>query len=108
MSEVIVRMKMPKSCNDCGLAVDGWCYAILATAPQPGDLDFVKRPDWCPILAVLPEQHGRLVDAYEIVRFKERLVVDADKIKPEIRYVVDTKYICDIPTIVPATERSEA
>ena len=48
--------------------------------------------------------HGRLGDLDEIERYKERLVVDADKIKKGIRYVVDTKYIKEAPTIIPAEE----
>ena len=55
-----------------------------------------------PLVPVPP--HGRLGDLDEIERYKERLVVDADKIKKGIRYVVDTKYIKEAPTIIPAEE----
>ena len=54
--------------------------------------------------AVPVPAHGRLGDLDEIERYKERLVVDADKIKKEMRYVVDTKYIKEAPTIIPAEE----
>ena len=59
-----------------------------------------KRLDNCPLVPVPP--HGRLGDLDEIERYKERLVVDADKIKPRIRYVVDIKYIKEAPTIIQA------
>lgn len=51
--------------------------------------------------------HGRLGDLDEIVRYKERLVVDADKINPKIRYVVDTKYIDTAPTIIQSSGGKE-
>lgn len=57
--------------------------------------------------AVPVPEHGRLGDLDEIVRYKERLVVDADKINPAIRYVVDTKYIDGTPTIIPADKAAE-
>ena len=58
--------------------------------------------------AVPVPPHGRLGDLDEIERYKERLVVDADKIKKGIRYVVDTKYIKEAPTIIPAEEEGHA
>lgn len=65
MSECVVRMEMPKNCDECpmcGTASGGngmyklWCMCgdIPASAQRiPGD---------CPILCSLPEGHGRLVD----------------------------------------------
>ena len=41
----------------------------------------------------------RLIDAERITKYKERLVVDADKINPEYRYVVDVRYIGEIPSV---------
>ena len=54
--------------------------------------------------AVSVPPHGRLIDADEAMRYKERRVVDADKIKKEFRYVIDTKYLEELPTVIPASK----
>lgn len=59
MSILIKGMEMPEHCGDCRFAVDGWCYVIPETNRQP-KLDYIARPDWCPIIEVPP--HGRLID----------------------------------------------
>lgn len=83
----IVRMEMPFSCAVCRCHSDGWCYLLSI---QPSECTYDRRPSWCPIIGVLPEQHGRLVDA--------------DDVNNHIIGYVDLR---DCPTIVPATERSE-
>lgn len=74
MSEVIVRMEMPDWCP-CELAIDnnGWfspCFAYDGIPSRDKEFDDCienrTRPSWCPILGVLPEQHGRLVDFLSI------------------------------------------
>ena len=42
-----LEMPMPKSCAECRLTADGWCYAV---ADQREPLDMKKRPDWCPLV----------------------------------------------------------
>lgn len=54
--------------------------------------------------AVRVPPHGRLKDADELLRYKEREVCSAEKIVPEIRYVVDTRWIDEAPTVIPAEE----
>ena len=52
MSILIPDMEMPKSCNDCRFAVDGWCYAY----PKQANGDALNkriRPDWCPMIQVV-------------------------------------------------------
>lgn len=66
MSECVVRMEMPENCEACpmcGTASGGngmyelWCMCgDFSTRSR-------KRPDNCPIICALPENHGRLVDA---------------------------------------------
>ena len=87
----IKDVKMPKAGQviEISEGITGTVYARIS----PG---FDK---WHPVIPVPP--HGRLGDMDEIERYKERLVVDADKIKSGIRYVVDTKYIKEAPTIIP-------
>ena len=107
---------MPKCCKKCKSTICLWVkdddldYMDVIEKVQ----DFRKKnndvgfPDFCPILCQLPEGHGRLVDVKEVIRYGEREVIDADKFPhlQTIRYVVDTKYLDDVQTIVPA-ERSE-
>ena len=124
MSECVVRMEMPESCEKCPACdyEEGNC--LLAddrnTLPHNG-----KRRSWCPIICQLPEGHGRLIDADEIMqaidedieldsrglddmyitgRVRERLRMDRGHKK------VFKEYMRKRPTIVPAdtAERSEA
>ena len=94
MGVYIKGMEMPK---------DGvyWCEIGVADDIAMITIHGEDRKSF-PLVPVPP--HGRLGDLDEIERYKERLVVDADKIKNGIRYVVDTKYIKEAPTIIPAEE----
>ena len=101
MSECVVRMEMPTSCEKCPACdyEEGNC--LLAddrnTLPHNG-----KRRSWCPIICQLPEGHGRLVDKDEMLK----------KIENYHRYMTigresDPRCIIeDASTIVPA-ERSK-
>lgn len=111
MSECVVRMeKVPKNCDDgCWGSLSGecpWCDSI------DGYKMVGNRPPNCPIIAVLPEGHGRLVDADEIQRemYHGAFETDTDMQKWDsgcwIRYKMFENTIGDVPTIVPA-ERSE-
>ena len=116
MSECVVRMEMPTSCEKCPACdyEEGNC--LLAddrnTLPHNG-----KRRSWCPIICQLPEGHGRLVDADKEIDFH---VNDFERIKIEGIDVYSKAYslsdLCDGITyaydhaniIVPAeAERSE-
>ena len=74
MSEVIVRMEMPMpvkewNCLDCkAICTDlmrGYYCGITKKT-----IDTLKnmraRPDWCPIVGELPEEHGDLIDRDEL------------------------------------------
>lgn len=71
MSECIVRMDMPVGCiwrDDKGQVKRCPMYYEdeMRCQGKDGKIDpwaDGKRPDWCPILGVLPDEHGRLVDA---------------------------------------------
>lgn len=58
MSEVVVRMEMPTGCAVCPMGDDDsrFCKAAKEYIPM------LSRPSWCPIIGVLPEQHGRIID----------------------------------------------
>ena len=111
MSEVVVRMEMPKHCEYCPMCrlyrENGrvWCNAanrILKQEwknPDWTELD-IPKPDWCPIICSLPEGHGRLVDA-------DKLADDMKARKAFFGRMSDPQCLVeDARTIVPA-ERSE-
>lgn len=109
MSEVIVRMEMPKDCYDCPMydfAVYRGkstlcCNAHFDLKPIPNNGN--SRPSWCPIIGELPEQHGRLIDASTVIGAVQ------DEEDNDVPVTVDD-YLglqIPVPTIVPATERSE-
>lgn len=96
---VVVRMEMPENCDACpmcGTASGGngmyelWCMCGDFGASSR------KRPDNCPIVCTLPENHGRLVDADEAM---EKLIHYG------FRAIDMTVHECiedEITTIVPA------
>jgi hypothetical protein len=99
-------MEMPKSCEACpmcGTASRGngmyelWCMC--------GDFgtSSTKRPDNCPIICALPEGHGRLVDADDLL--SNRYIM-ADRDTVGVKTHIRLSDIDDALTIVPA-ERSE-
>ena len=104
MSECVVRMEMPESCEKCPVCdyEEGNC--LLAddrnTLPHNG-----KRKSWCPILCQLPEGHGRLVDAEEDVS-NYITVWDCNCSEFGRQTVMAVEDLQYLPTIVPA-ERSE-
>ena len=119
MSECVVRMEMPKGCGGCLCANFGYCGITHEPVADAYMGYRENRPKTCPILAVLPEKHGRLVDADEIIeaidedieldsrglddmtitgRVRERLRLDREYKKSFKEYLVKR------PTIVPATE----
>ena len=110
MSECVVRMNFPKRCYDCDMADGLTCMATggIYGRDVPKMTWIRGKPEWCPIVCALPEGHGRLIDASEVVggRFVE---YDGE---PE-RWVpvsVDDYLGLNIPvpTIVPAeAEKSE-
>lgn len=102
---VVMRMEMPKCCDDCDANYDCMACGITGTRwygseefnPSDGRL-----PD-CPILCQLPEKHGQLVDAEKL---KEQSVHFCET---EYTFDFDAVFIEDIneaPVIVPA-ERGE-
>lgn len=96
---VIVRMEMPKGCASCPMVDDDarFCKAAKEYIPMLG------KPSWCPIAGELPEQHGRLIDASTVIGAVQ------DEEDNDVPVTVDD-YLglqIPVPTIVPATERSE-
>lgn len=120
---VVVRMEMPK--DNCELMVEiptvgDWCPIAAQVCNY---CETKKLPDWCPILCQLPEGHGRLVDADEIMQdIDEDIELDSrglddmyitgrvrERLRMDRGYKKRFKeYMRKRPTIVPAeAERSE-
>ena len=76
MSDILIKgMEMPKNCQECGLYIEGACYA-KGYRDYRSIMDTAK-PDDCPLVE-LPEKHGRLVDADKLAdllsKEKEKVV----------------------------------
>lgn len=91
MSVIVKGMEMPKNCNECRFAVDGWCYANPKQANGEA-LNKRIRTNWCPIRP-LPEKHGRLIDGDELA--------DGCDAPHWCRWLSEIE---DMPTIVEAEE----
>ena len=59
MSVIVKGMEMPKSCQECGLYIEGACYA-KGYRDYRSIMDTAK-PDDCPLVDI-PTPHGRLGD----------------------------------------------
>lgn len=101
MSEFVVKIdmeEMPKSCDDCDIAIKYQRFGTEIYCPYFG---WYADRDKCPIICQLPEGHGRLVDA-DAVESIIRKWFEEIKLNPDI--LLDG--VKSLPTIVPA-ERSE-
>ena len=77
---IILDIDMPKNCWDCTLNVrcsecesyPDWCAA--KGMEESKECEYGKdsgRPDWCPIVGEIPKEHGRLIDADELIKDDE-------------------------------------
>lgn len=97
MSECVVRIEKPTSCDDCDIAIKYQRFGIEIYCPFFG---WYADYDKCPVFLQLPEGHGRLVDADKLADdMKARKAFFGRRSDPQC--IVE-----DAPTIVPA-ERSE-
>lgn len=74
MSELIVEMEMPRNCYLCPMAnffVDKQTYCRLTMRWDECTQNGFKRPSWCPIKGVLPEEHGDLIDRDSYLKLLE-------------------------------------
>lgn len=111
MSECIVRMKVPENCYECDIYLSAFinCPVYSVAFGYQNRHKYIKcrHPD-CPIGAILPEGHGRLVDADAMADDVRRLwdlkTVDGITVTTVLKQTLTD--IGNCPTIVPA-ERSE-
>ena len=104
MSECVVRMEMPGSCLECPFFNKVGCKASGMMFPDW--MNVAVRPKGCPILSVLPEKHGRLVDADEIVK---RICSDCAMLIDAMcdggrTSCYPASFVYEQETIIPATE----
>ena len=110
MSECIVRMKMPESCDLCPCLDDYGDYPRCRITNEQRGYNFniiENRMPSCPIIAVLPEKHGRLVDADEMYNKSELFCNQCKQGEHDCEkcnYIVAQGYIYKSSTIVSATE----
>lgn len=104
MSEVIVRMEMPERCGACMCRQVEFDIDRVAVFCGIKDNEYVEdadsRPSWCPIVGVLPEQHGDLIDRDALLK----------ECYPDDEFDAHVIYADDInkaKAVIAATERSE-
>lgn len=115
MSECVVRMEMPRCCDECPMEYDGFmCAAIHKRFYPKKDGRYLeplidpaeqRLPD-CPIICAMPDKHGRLVDADEIVK---RICSDCAMLIDAMcdggrTSCYPASFVYEQETIVPATE----
>lgn len=107
MSECVVRMEMPKSCDACPCLDDYGDYPRCRISGEQRGYNFPileKRMPNCPIGCALPKGHGRLVDAK---RLEYELCEGTlpKKYCDFVRRVLNSENLT--PTIVPAEPPKE-
>lgn len=60
MTKLIVEMEMPNNCFDCPLRNGKSGYYCQADKDHRYVYNYI--PKWCPIVGVLPDEHGDLID----------------------------------------------
>lgn len=114
MSECVVRMEMPESCDICPCLDDYGDYPRCRISGEQRGYNFPireKRMPNCPIICQLPDGHGRLGDLDALTRLmleRKQPLVGADSSKDRYRYMqwlADFNAIKDVKTVVPAERR---
>ena len=107
MSKLIVEMEMPENCKKCPL-VGMDHFGQIRCKGQGGRLIHLKnfqteieRPSWCPIVGVLPEEHGDLVDRDALLETCIYYNIDPNK------SAVDADNIQDMPVIIAAERKDD-
>ena len=110
---IVIPGKIPKSCKDCGLKYHdegGWkCLGMnIEDAETSIDLDngdpFVYLPEWCPIQAEIPDNHGRLIDIDKFAVVTWNGIPDGYKDLFEDGALWLAEQIDEAPTVMQASE----
>lgn len=105
MSECVVRMEMPENCFVCPFRLGCSAYRVYSFSTSTRRVLPKPLDEGCSILAVLPENHGRLVD---IDRKFLRVATDGHGMsfnwRGSIADMIDKDNMRGVEIIVPATE----
>jgi hypothetical protein len=107
MSKLIVEMEMPDNCKICPMVrMDH--FGQIRCGAQGGRIihrkNFqveIKRPSWCPIKGVLPDEHGDLIDRDALLETCIYYYINPNK------GAVDADNIQDMPVIVTAERKDD-
>ena len=116
MSKLIVEMEMPRNCDECVVNYDcAFCgitgSAFYGNTQMPNFApDEQKLPD-CPIVGVLPETHGDLIDRDAFIHKYLAFYTEQERKKNLVFAAVEVKQqfadmICDERPLI-AAERNE-
>lgn len=95
---LIIDMPMPKNCGECPLL---YMEIVKCTVNGNDCTEYgSERPSWCPIVGVLPDEHGDLIDRDELRKMK----VFSQEFN---RYVVPMMYIEDAKPIIAAERKDD-
>lgn len=84
--KLIVEMEMPRNCKECAFSTGcSFCegyddHCVLAPIDTEYEWNFCdgieppERPSWCPIVGVLPEEHGDLIDRDAYLKLLESYI----------------------------------
>ena len=106
MREFVVKIdmeEMPKSCDDCDIAIK---YQRFGTEIECPFLGWYADRDKCPIICQLPEGHGRLVDADALNKTMQERKATGKRVGKAVD-VVKASLFLYAPTIVPAERMQE-
>ena len=99
---LIIDMPMPKCCGDCPMIAlsDRGMICLCTEALLEIDYD-KKRPSWCPICGVLPDEHGDLIDRDALLGTCIYYYINPNK------SAVDADNIQDMPVIIAAERKDD-
>ena len=102
---LIIDMPMPKCCADCPMIAlsDRGMICLCTEALLEIDYD-KKRPSWCPIKGVLPDEHGDLIDKDKL---KRAFCNHCDGDEPCSEPCVDIGLIETAPTVIAAERKDD-
>lgn len=110
MSKLIVEMEMPRSCP-CEFAdysshgIFRPCFAWNGIPARWHEVEKCAengtRPDWCPIVGVLPDEHGDLIDRDALLETCIYYYINPNK------GAVDADNIQDMPVIIAAERKDD-
>lgn len=119
--KLIIDMQMPNNCSECPLAqfdygrFCGWvvhCKNGMKSVER--EIADNGRPDWCPIVGALPNEHGDLVDYDEVEKEFNRLLTYMEEVPDENgiiwfrrETIIPRGYTMKFHTIIPAERRKD-